>query len=60
MDDADQYRMQAEDARKTAGRSIRPEDKAFWLLLAQDWNRLAQEIDQREEDAGAWRGNSNG
>jgi hypothetical protein len=38
----DYYRQQAEDARKLADRSIREDDRASWLWLAQCWLRLIQ------------------
>jgi gluconate kinase len=44
--DADHFRSQAEHARRTAGRALAPEDKAFWLCLAEDWITLAQELDK--------------
>jgi hypothetical protein len=45
--DADHFRSQAEHARRTAGRALAPEDKAFWLCLAEDWITLAQELDKQ-------------
>jgi hypothetical protein len=46
VSDADQFRKEAEDARQMSARSIKHEDKAFWLRLAEDWNKLAQEADK--------------
>jgi hypothetical protein len=40
MSNADEYRKQAEDARQMAARSLKEEDKAFWLRLAEDWLKL--------------------
>jgi hypothetical protein len=48
MNDADRYRKQAEDARQMAAKSVSPLDKATWLRIAEDWLRLAQDVDTRE------------
>jgi hypothetical protein len=45
MTDADDFRKQA---RQMAARSLKQEDKVFWLRLAEDWINLAQ---QAEENA---------
>jgi hypothetical protein len=42
----DEYRKQAEQCRKNAEASSKKEDRAFWLLLAANWMKLAQD---REE-----------
>jgi hypothetical protein len=50
MSIADAYRQQAERCRKRAEESIKPEDGAFWLLLAEKWQLLAQALEgQRDE-----------
>jgi hypothetical protein len=50
MSVADAYRQQAERCRKRAEQVIKPEDGAFWLLLAEKWQTLAQAMDgQRDE-----------
>ena len=41
--DTDEFRKQAEDCRKFAALSLN--DSAFWLELAEDWTKLAQEGD---------------
>jgi hypothetical protein len=41
--DTDESRKQAEDRRKFA--ALKSSDKAFWVELAEDWMRLAQEGD---------------
>jgi gluconate kinase len=46
VSDADDFRTQAEEARQTAARSLKPDDKAFWLRTAEDWMTLAQEADE--------------
>jgi hypothetical protein len=37
MSDVEEFRKQAEDARQMAARSIKQDDKVFWLRLAEDW-----------------------
>jgi hypothetical protein len=60
VSDADEFRKQAEDARQMAARSLKQEDKAFWLRLAEDWNKLAQEADRdRGRSGGQGPENSN-
>jgi hypothetical protein len=39
--DTDEFRKQAKDCRKFAALSLN--DRAFWLELAEDWTKLAQE-----------------
>ncbi len=46
MTDADDFRRQAEEARQTAARCLKQEDKAFWLRLAEDWIKRAQQADE--------------
>ena len=52
MSDAAGFRKHAEDARQMAARALRQEDKVFWLRLAEDWNKLAQEADENERRSG--------
>lgn len=47
---ADEYRMEAEACRKWAELSVKQEDVAFWLLMAESWRKLAQ---SREEKPGS-------
>jgi hypothetical protein len=42
----DEYRKQAEQCRKNAEGSLKQEDRAFWLLLAANWLKLAQDCDE--------------
>ena len=49
MSNADQFRRDAEEARQSAARSTKQEDKAFWLRLAEDWYKLAQEADKNDD-----------
>jgi hypothetical protein len=44
--DADQFRKQAEECRQLAATALKAVDKAFWLKLAEDWLKLAQEADK--------------
>jgi hypothetical protein len=53
VSDADGFRKQAEDARQMASRSVKQEDKAFWLRLAEDWITLAQEADKHADRQGS-------
>jgi hypothetical protein len=41
--DNDEFRKLAEDCRKFA--ALKSNDRAFWLELAEDWMKLAQEGD---------------
>jgi hypothetical protein len=43
---SDEFRKQAEDCREWARRALRPQDKVFWLKLAEDWQRMAEQADQ--------------
>jgi hypothetical protein len=43
--DADQFRKEAKEARQMADSATIPEDKAFWLHIAEEWLKLAQEAD---------------
>jgi hypothetical protein len=42
----DEYRKQAERCRKNAEGSLKQEDRAFWLLIAANWLKLAQDCDE--------------
>jgi hypothetical protein len=42
---ADQFRKQAKECRQWAATALKAVDKAFWLRLAEDWLKLAQEAD---------------
>jgi hypothetical protein len=45
-----EYRKQAELCRKNAEGSLKQEDRAFWLLLAANWPKLAQDCARTAED----------
>jgi hypothetical protein len=47
----DEYRKQAEQCRKNAEGSLKQEDKAFWLLLAENWLKFAQNCDETSNTA---------
>jgi hypothetical protein len=54
MSVAEQYRNQAEQCRLRAENSSKPADRAFWLLLAENWQKLAQDSDEpRRTEAAA-------
>jgi hypothetical protein len=40
----DEYRQKAEECRVQARKAPRPEDKAAWLSMAEDWLRLAESV----------------
>ena len=44
---ADEYRRKAEECRLLAAKSNREDDKAAWLKLTEDWQRLAQSVDDK-------------
>ena len=46
MSEGDTFREQAEEARKMAARSLSEADKAFWLGVAEDWIKLARQVDE--------------
>jgi len=39
---AEQYRNEAERARQTAKQAVSARDRAFWLALAANWEKLAK------------------
>jgi hypothetical protein len=39
----DEFRKHAERCRRTAEASTKTADRAFWLLLAESWQKLAQD-----------------
>ncbi|HEY1475894.1 MAG TPA: hypothetical protein VGF53_17625 [Pseudolabrys sp.] len=43
----DEYRKQAEACCKRAEASAKTADRAFWLLLAENWRKLAQALEDR-------------
>ena len=45
--DAEHYRKQAEDARRWAANAEHADDKAFWLRMAEDWDKLARSMEER-------------
>jgi len=51
MNPSEVFRKKADVANKLAARSSKDTDKAFWLRLAGDWQKLAEnaaETDQRQ------------
>lgn len=49
MTTPEEYRRHAEQARKMAADTIRDDDKAFWLKMAGDWERLVLLADARRQ-----------
>jgi hypothetical protein len=43
---ADDFRKQPEECRQLSATALKSVDKAFWLRLAEDWLKLAQEADK--------------
>jgi hypothetical protein len=43
---ADEFRKQAERCRAHAESATKNADRAFWLLLAQNWQTMAEEAEQ--------------
>jgi hypothetical protein len=41
----EQYRSEAERARQTAKQAVSARDRAFWLALAANWEKLAKEAE---------------
>ena len=44
----EEFRTNAQDALNQADKCRKPEDKERWLKIAQDWLRLAQEIENQK------------
>ena len=43
----DEYRKQAEVCRERSETSAKPADRAFWLLMAENWRKLAQDLEEK-------------
>ncbi|MDI3567497.1 hypothetical protein [Bradyrhizobium sp. Arg816] len=41
-EEADRYRVEAEECRRLADRAIKQPDREAWLRLAADWMKLAE------------------
>ncbi|MBR0734677.1 hypothetical protein JQ595_38630 [Bradyrhizobium japonicum] len=48
-EEADRYRIEAEECRRLAERAIKELDKEAWLRLATDWMKLAEGDSLRDE-----------
>jgi hypothetical protein len=44
-DPAERYRKNTEVCRHRAAQALKPEDKARWLKISEDWQKLAEEVD---------------
>jgi hypothetical protein len=42
---AELYRSEAESARQTAKQAVSARDRAYWLALAANWEKLAKEAE---------------
>jgi hypothetical protein len=49
---AQEYLRKAEECRRRAGFAVHPDDKAGWLLSAQDWQKLARCAEASAEQRG--------
>jgi hypothetical protein len=47
--DSDRFRRQADECREQAAKAINPLDKESWLRVAEEWIKLAQATERREE-----------
>jgi hypothetical protein len=45
MSSAEAYRRNADDCRQRSLQARSPEAKANWLKIAEEWQRLAEEVD---------------
>ena len=43
--DAEQFRKEADRARETAKQAVSARDRAYWLALAANWEKLATEAE---------------
>ena len=50
MSVAGEYRKQADRCRTSAESSRKPADRAFWLLLAENWQKLAQSVEEQRHE----------
>jgi hypothetical protein len=48
MSDTSEYRKEARDCLNLARGALAKGQEAFWLLLAQQWLNLAQEVEEDE------------
>ncbi len=47
MNDPIAFRREAEECRRQAAQAVEAMDKAFWLELAQNWDRMAERASER-------------
>ena len=52
MKSAYDYQRKAEECRQRASHAAHPDDKAGWMLAAQDWQNLALLVEQSAEQRG--------
>jgi hypothetical protein len=49
---AERYRQNADDCRQRSLQARTPADKANWLKIAEEWQKLAEEVDLANGSAG--------
>ena len=49
MGSAERYRQNADDCRQRSLQARAPADKANWLKIAEEWQKLAEEVDAAEQ-----------
>jgi hypothetical protein len=47
-DSAERYRQNADDCRQRSLQARTPADKANWLRIAEEWQKLAEDVDAAE------------
>jgi hypothetical protein len=52
MSSADRYRQNADDCRQRSLQARAPADKENWLQIAEEWQKLAEEVDVADTRAG--------
>ena len=45
MNPSERFRQNADDCRQRSVQARMPADKAIWLKLAEEWQKLAEEVD---------------
>ena len=51
-DSAELYRQNADDCRQRSLQARAPADKENWLQIAEEWQKLAEEVDVADTRAG--------
>jgi len=53
MNSAERYRQNADDCRQRSLQARTAADKANWLKIAEEWQKLAEEVDVADATNGA-------